>query len=62
MNIHSLKKRIVSAHRFIREEKKKKIQNRLKIQRYKQGILNLQKKLRLKREENGKTRRKKART
>lgn len=53
VNIHGIKIRIRNARRFIKDEMKKSGKSSIKIHRAKQGILNLQEKLRLKREENG---------
>jgi hypothetical protein len=52
VNIHRIKQKIIIARRFIKSEMKKTKGSSLKIHRAKQGILNLQEKLRLKREQN----------
>ena len=65
VNIHGIKQKIIIARRFIRSELKKNEPNKIKIIRTRNGIKNLQEKLRRMREENeaktGKRTRKKGR-
>lgn len=59
VNIHSIKQKIVTAKRFIKSEMEKEHPNHLKIGRTRNGILNLQGKLRNMREKDGKNKKSK---